>query len=180
MILGVDIYTLSAAKKYTDKHAGGGTSDYKKLTNLPTIAGIKIIDNVTLKQIGAASESDINSLKQTTDTISEAVGQKEDKVKNYNITGATAEINAVYGSTYTCDTLTKMEITSITGGSENYESVCAIRFVAGENFAFSLSSGVTVFKAEGVDLTNFVNGGRYEITIAKKGGENWLTCQLFT
>ena len=179
MILDME-YIVSALKKYIDNHSGGGTSDYKKLSNLPTIAGIKIIDNVTLKQIGAATESDLNTIKKTTDTISAAVDQKEDKIKNYNITETTAAINAVYGSTYTCNTLTKMEITSISGGSENYESVCAIRFIAGANFAFSLANGVTVFKAEGVDLTNFVNGGRYEITIAKKGGENWLTCQLFT
>lgn len=72
----------------------GGTTDYSKLNNKPSIEGIELSGDKTLSDIGAASKTDLNTKQDTITTVNITVG---------NNTGTPSGTASVSGNTLNID-----------------------------------------------------------------------------
>lgn len=71
----MDLMTLALAKKIAGNGSGtGGTSDYNSLTNQPQIAGVTLVGNKTLADLGIQPAAD-DTLSTTDKTIKGAINE---------------------------------------------------------------------------------------------------------
>lgn len=72
----------------------GGTSDYNTIKNKPSINGTELSGNKTLEEIGAASRTEINNLKETIPTVDDTLSDTSvNPVENKVVKGAIDSLN---------------------------------------------------------------------------------------